>query len=51
MGFIRDYAFTDRLELVSVLIELFFEKETILKQQFPDLFMYVGGMIKHPKTK
>jgi len=51
MGFIRDYAFTDRLELVSVLIELFFEKETIFKQQFPDLFVYVGGMIKNPKTK
>lgn len=51
MDFIRDYAFTDRLELVSVLIELFFEKEAVFKQQFPDLFMYVGGMIKHPKTK
>ena len=51
MGFIRDYAFTDRLELVSVLIELFFEKEAVFKQHFPDLFAYVGGMIKHPKIK
>lgn len=51
MGFIRDYAFTDRLELVSVLIELFFEKEAVFKQHFPDLFVYVGGMIKHPKIK
>lgn len=50
MGFIRDYAFTDRLELVSVLVELFFEKEAVFKQHFPDLFMYVGGMINHPKT-
>lgn len=50
-GFIRDYAFTDRLELVSVLIELFFEKEIIFKQHFPDLYVYVGGMIKHPKIK
>lgn len=51
MGFIRDYAFTGRLELVSVLIELFFEKEAVFKQYFPDLFVYVGGMIKHPKIK
>lgn len=51
MGFIRDYAFTDRLELVSVLVELFFEKETVFKQYFPDLFVYVGRMIKHPKIK
>lgn len=49
--FIRPYAFTNPLELVSVLIELFFEKETVFKQQFPDLFLYVGGMIKHPKVK
>ncbi len=50
-GFVRDYAFTDRLELVSVLIELFFEKEAAFKQHFPDLFVYVGRMIKHPKIK
>lgn len=49
--FLRAYAFTDRLELVSVLIELFFEKETIFKTHFPDLYQYVGSMIKHPKTK
>ncbi len=51
MDFIRDYAFTDQLELVSVLIELFFEKEAVFKQYFPDLFVYVGRMIKHPKIK
>ena len=51
MDFLRDYAFTNRLELVSVLIELFFEKETVFKEYFPDLYMYVGGMIKHPKIK
>lgn len=50
-GFLRSYALTDRLELVSVLVELFFEKETIFKQYFPDLFMHVGNMIKHPKIK
>jgi len=51
IDFIRAYAFTNRLELISVLIELFFEKEAIFKQYYPDLFMHVGGMIKHPKTK
>lgn len=51
LNFLRAYAFTDRLELVSVLIELFFEKEAVFKQHFPDLFVYVGGMIKHPKIK
>lgn len=51
IDFLRAYAFTDRLELVSVLIELFFEKEAVFKTYFPDLFLYVGGMIKHPKTK
>ncbi|WCM43048.1 zinc-dependent peptidase [Flavobacterium sp. CBA20B-1] len=51
VDFVRAYAFTDRLELVSVLIELFFEKETAFKQHFPDLYLLVGNMIKHPKTK
>jgi len=48
-NFIRDYAFTDRLEFVSVLIELFFEQPNQFKQKFPDLYFYVGNMIKHPK--
>lgn len=51
MAFVRAYAFTHRLELISVLIELFFEKEAVFKTYFPDLFVHVGGMIKHPKTK
>lgn len=51
LDFLRAYAFTNRLELVSVLIELFFEKETFFKEHFLDLFVYVGGMIKHPKAK
>lgn len=51
MDFLRAYAFTDRLELVSVLMELFFDKEAVFKEHFPDLFVYVGGMIKHPKVK
>jgi len=50
-GFLRDYAFTDKLELVSILIELFFEKEAFFKQHFYDLYVCVGGMIKHPKIK
>jgi len=49
--FLRTYAFTNKLEMISVLVELFFKKETVFKNQFPDLFMYVGNMIKHPKTK
>lgn len=50
-GFLRTYAFTDKLELISILIELFFEKEAFFKQHFYDLYVYVGGMIKHPKIK
>lgn len=48
---LRSYAFTNQLELVSVLIELFFEKEIMFKNLFPDLYYYVGKMIKHPKVK
>ncbi|MBA5793020.1 zinc-dependent peptidase [Flavobacterium sp. xlx-214] len=51
INFLRSYAFTSRLELISVLIELFFEKETLFKTHFPDLYSYTGNMIKHPKTK
>lgn len=50
-GFLRPYAFTNRLELASVLIELFFEKEDVFINNFPDLFQHVGKMIKHPKIK
>ena len=48
-NFLRTYAYTDRLELISVLIELFFEKANIFKQTFPDLYLLTGSMIKHPK--
>lgn len=48
--FLRPYAHTNRLELISVLIELFFEKEQLFKQQFPSLYFFTGNMIKHPKT-
>lgn len=49
--FLRDYAYSNHLELVSVLIECFFEKETTFKELFPDLYFFVGKMIEHPKTK
>lgn len=49
--FVRDYGFTDPLELVAVLIELFFEKEIVFKQNFPELYFHVGKMINHPKVK
>lgn len=49
--FLRSYALSNKLELVSVLVELFFEKEDVFKNHFPDLFIYVGKMIKHPKVK
>jgi len=48
---IRSYAYTNLLELISVLIELFFEKEVEFKSLFPDLYQYVGKMIQHPKAK
>ncbi|WP_177762635.1 zinc-dependent peptidase [Flavobacterium sp. I3-2] len=48
--FLRAYAFTNRLELISVLIELFFEKEKEFRRNFPDLYFFTGSMIKHPKT-
>lgn len=51
INFIRAYAFTNRIELISVLMELFFEKETLFKTHFPELYSYTGNMIKHPKTK
>src|SRR5690606_11733582 len=51
MEFLRAYALTDRIEVVWVLMVLFFEKEAVFKEHFPDLVVYVGGMIKHPKVK
>lgn len=48
-SFLRDYAFTNRLELISVLIEFFFERTFDFKNQFPQLFFFTGNMIKHPK--
>jgi len=51
MEFLRDYAYSNKLELVSVLIELFFEKEQLFKNTFPQLYYYTGMMIKHPKNK
>jgi len=48
-NFLRTYAYSDPLELISVLIELFFEKEKDFKLNFPDLFFLTGNMIKHPK--
>ena len=50
-NFLRSYAFSDRLEMISVLIELFFEREVEFRTQFPDLYLLVGSMIKHPKVK
>ena len=48
-AFLRNYASTNNLELISVLIELFFERETDFKKYFPELYLYTGSMIKHPK--
>lgn len=49
-NFLRPYAYSNNLELVSVLIELFFEKEDEFKRFFNDLYFLTGNMIKHPKT-
>jgi len=47
--FLREYAYTNKLELISVLIELFFEKGKIFKQNYPELYFFTGNMVKHPK--
>jgi MtfA peptidase len=49
--FLSPSAYTNQLEFVSSLVECFFKKEEKFKQLFPELYFYVGNMIKHPKTK
>ena len=48
-NFLRDYAFSNKLEMISILIELFFEKELEFKKKFPELYTFTGNMINHPK--
>lgn len=50
-GFVRSYAFTNHLELVAILIELFFEKNRLFEEQFPELYFFVRKMINHPELK
>jgi MtfA peptidase len=49
--FLNPSAYTNQLEFVSSLVECFFKKETSFKELFPELYFYVGNMIKHPKIK
>ena len=49
--FIRDYAFSNKLELVAVLVEVFFECGDQMKSFYPELYFYVGKMLHHPSIK
>lgn len=44
-GLIREYAFTDSFELIAVLVELYFEKQTALKTSFPQIYRLVAMML------
>ncbi|WP_299255376.1 zinc-dependent peptidase [uncultured Aquimarina sp.] len=42
---LREYAFTDKFEFIAVLVEVFMESPEKLKEQFPDIYAYVGRML------
>jgi len=48
---IREYVFSHQLESIAVLVEMFFECKEILQSQYPELYYYVGKMLKHPSLK
>ena len=50
-GLIRDYGFSNKLELISVLVEVFFECSIPMKSKYPELYYYVGKMLHHPSVK
>lgn len=50
-GFIRDYGFTNKLECIAVLVEVFFECGAEMQSRYPELYFYVGKMLRHPSIK
>lgn len=45
--YFRDYAFTNSVEFIAVILEYFFETPDQFKQEFPDLFDKVKKMINY----
>lgn len=42
---LREYAFTDKFEFIAVLVEVFMESPDKLRDQFPDIYLYVSRML------
>ncbi|RKM90254.1 hypothetical protein D7036_24045, partial [Aquimarina sp. BL5] len=42
---VRQYSFTDKFEFIAMLVEVFMEAPDKLKEQFPDIYTYVGRML------
>lgn len=49
--FLRMYGFSNKLELISVLVELFFECTEEFKLRYYMLYTYTGQLLMHPSVK
>lgn len=50
-GLIRAYGFSNRLEWIAVLVELFFERADELRNLHPEIYQLIGKLLNHPSVK
>src|SRR5690606_42068545 len=50
-GLIRAYGFSNRLEWIAVLVELFFERADELHNLHPEIYQLIGKLLNHPSVK